>query len=114
MPLQVIPHMFSSIQLWQMLNPQRHCQQKETVFRQQWQVLGRLRHLLRYDRLAGGFDIVACSPGRAAAGTGAYRPIGFSAAGSCRGSVPALSFDRSGVITLMHVATRLHQGKAVY
>jgi hypothetical protein len=38
MALQVIPHAFSSKQLWQMAKPQRHSQQNGKSFRQQWHV----------------------------------------------------------------------------
>jgi hypothetical protein len=58
--LQVIPHMFSSMQFWQILNPQRHVQQKGNVILQQthfWSL--RRRRFFRYAvSLAGAFMIV--------------------------------------------------------
>lgn len=49
MPLQDIPHTFSSMQLWQMAKPQRQVQQKGAVFPQNWQVRFFIR-LLRFSR----------------------------------------------------------------
>jgi hypothetical protein len=52
--------MFSSMQFWQILNPQRHVQQKGNVILQQtqsWRL--RRRRLLRYAvAVAGAFMIV--------------------------------------------------------
>ena len=48
-PLQDMPHTFSSIHTWQIMNPQRQRQQKIDSLAQQWQMLGplcRLRGLL--------------------------------------------------------------------
>jgi hypothetical protein len=58
--LQVIPHMFSSMQFWQILNPQRHVQQKGNVILQQTQSCSlRRSRFLRYAvLLAGAFMIV--------------------------------------------------------
>jgi hypothetical protein len=58
--LQDIPHMFSSMQFWQILNPQRHVQQKGNVILQQTQSRSlRRRRFLRYAvSLAGAFMIV--------------------------------------------------------
>ncbi len=49
MPLQDIPHTFSSMQLWQMAKPQRQVQQNGAVFPQNWQVRFFIR-LLRFSR----------------------------------------------------------------
>jgi hypothetical protein len=58
--LQDIPHMFSSMHSWQILNPQRHVQQKGNVILQQTQSgFLRRRRLLRYAvPVAGAFMIV--------------------------------------------------------
>jgi hypothetical protein len=40
MPLQDMPHTFSCMHSWQIINPQRQRQQKGTSFPQQWQVSG--------------------------------------------------------------------------
>jgi hypothetical protein len=37
MALQDMPHMFSSMQTWQILNPHRQRQQKDNSLPQQWQ-----------------------------------------------------------------------------
>jgi hypothetical protein len=51
MPLQDMPHTFSCMHSWQIMNPQRHAQQKVNVFLQQWQDFGPLRR--RRDRPTG-------------------------------------------------------------
>jgi hypothetical protein len=45
--LQDMPQMFSSMQSWQILNPQRQDQQKGTTLRQQWQSTSRGRRCFR-------------------------------------------------------------------
>lgn len=44
-PLQDMPHTFSSIQVWQIMKPQRQRQQKTDSLAQQWQILGPLCRL---------------------------------------------------------------------
>jgi hypothetical protein len=60
MALQDIPHMFSSMQAWQIQNPQRHVQQKGNVIPQQSQsgFLMRRRFLRYAVPVAGAFMIV--------------------------------------------------------
>lgn len=60
MPLHDMPHTFSFIQVWHILNPQRQVQQKGADCLQQWQVLSRVLLLFLPRDFLPAVEVICC------------------------------------------------------